>query len=423
MSSATLARALPDLTPGGRLARIHVRGRSLQVLQRSVLSGELTVSMSEVTTLSLVFADPELVILESGLFRKGVPVTYGRRLQLVVTTRTIEDSSGVPQLTIEAMDRGAQKARHTRGELVRRDVSPSTYVAIGAKEAGLAAVVQPTGRRRHITRKGASKGQPAEDEYSVWQRLADDLGFVCFVVAGVVYFAQPTWLHKHLPAIDVDWRHDERVLGLPRATESANDPSQPVSLDLAVTDELADVLIPGAGARIRHLPTFEATYLVTETRVPLDDSQGCSVSAATPVNPEPAPKGGSSGAGGTATAAKFVNAALGEVGHGDPAPNPASPTGGGPLDGGELVTWAAEQAGASGVNTTPAGIWSQCDRAHRTVALAAGRKLRGVLLFKPGEVAVSLGDGRAIAAVGDHYAIVSASAGWTAAAKVPGVTY
>jgi hypothetical protein len=423
VSSSTLARPLPNLTPGGRLARVRVRGRQLPAVQRAAMTGELTVSMSEVTTLSLVVADPELAVLEAGIFRKGVPMSYGR-LDLVVTTRTIEDSTGgVPTLTVEAMDAGAQKARHARGELVRRDVSPSTYVAIGAREAGLRSVVQPTPTRRHITRKGASKGQPAEDEYSVWQRLADDLGFVCFVVAGVVYFAQPTWLHKHLPAVDVDWRHDKRVLGLPRATESVNDPSQPVSIELAVTDDFAETLVPGVGAHVLGLPTFVATYLVTETRVPMDDSQSCSVSAATPVNPEPAPKGGSSGAGGTATAAKFVNAALGEVGHGDPDPNPAAPTGGGPLDGGELVAWAAEQAGASGVNTTPAGIWSQCQREHRTVVLEAGRKLRGAVLFKPGEVAVSLGDGRAIAAVGAHYAIVSASAGWTAAAKVVGVTY
>jgi hypothetical protein len=414
---------LPDLTPGGRLARIRVRGRPLPEVARAATTGTVTVSMSEVTTLELSIADPDLAILQAGAFRKNVPMSYGA-LGLVVTTRGIGDGSGSPVLSITAMSAGAQKARHTRGELVRRDLSPSTYVAIGAREAGMRSVVQPSPVRRHITRKGASKGQPAEDEYSVWQRLADDLGFVCFEVAGVVYFAQPTWLHKHLPAISVDWRSDRRVLGLPTATETVNDATQPVTVDIACTDSLADLLLPGVGALLEGVPTFRATYLVTETRIPLDDSQPCQVSAATPVNPEPAAKGGKgSGGSGSATAARFVTAALGEVGHGDPAPNPAAPTGGGPLDGGELVTWAAEQAGASGVNTTPAGIWSECSRAGRTVDLAAGRRLRGAVLFKPGEVAISLGDGRAIAAVGDHYRIVSASAGWTAAAKVVGVRY
>lgn len=423
----TAVSPLPDLTPGGRLAKLTVRGRALSLLAQAATGGTITVSMSEVSTIDLTIVDPDLDILASGVFRRGVPMSYAG-LGFVVTTRQIADANGVPTLAVTAMDAGAQKARGTRGELVRRDLSPSTYVQIGARDAGLTAVVQPTPARRHVTRKAPGKGQPAESEYDVWQRLADELGFVCFVVAGVVYFAQPTWLHTHLPAVDVDWRTDPHVLGLPTATETVNDPSQPITADLSVTDSLAERLLPGWGARLLGVPTFDATLLVTQTQIPLDDSQACTVNTAAPVNPTPSAKGsGSSAGGGTATAAKFVTAALGEVGHGDPAPgpvNPAASTVAHPsIDGGELIAWAAEQAGATGVNTTPAGIWSQCSRAGRTVSLAAGVRLRGAILFAPGDAAISLGDGRAIAARGGRYAIVSASSGWTAAAKVVGVAY
>ena len=276
---------LPDLSPGGRLGRILVDGKTPTGLSVATCTGQLTVTTSEVTTLELVVADPLLVVLRSQLFELGRPVTYGP-LALTVESIEIADASGIPTLTVEAMSAGAQKARGQRGELVRRDISPSQYVAIGAAAVGLRSVVQPTPTRASITRAAATKGSPGETEYDVWQRLAGEVGFICFEVAGTVYFAHPTWLVAHLPAVTVDWTRDDRVLVIPNCRAQANDPTQPVTVNLSVTDSLADSLLPGFAAKVAGVgPPFDGAYVITSTTIPLDDTSPCTVAAATPVDP------------------------------------------------------------------------------------------------------------------------------------------
>jgi hypothetical protein len=275
---------LPDLTPGGRLARIAIDGRVPTGLSSATTTGSLTVSTAEVTTLELTVADPRLVVLASNLFRLGRSVTYGR-LSLVVVSRQVADAGGVPTLTIEAMSAGAQRARAQRGQLVRRDLSPSSYVAIGAAAAGLRAVTQATPVRSSITRAADAKGSPGESEYDVWQRLAGEVGFICFEVAGVVYFGHPTWLVRELPTVKLAYPSERRLLQIPTCRAQTNDLTQPVTVDAAVTDSLADALLPGVCCELAGVPTFNGRYIVTSTTIPLDDSQPCTVAAATPVDP------------------------------------------------------------------------------------------------------------------------------------------
>jgi peptidoglycan hydrolase-like protein with peptidoglycan-binding domain len=91
----------------------------------------------------------------------------------------------------------------------------------------------------------------------------------------------------------------------------------------------------------------------------------------------------------------------------------------------ELVQWAAHQAGV----TVPDGTMNQVPyfRQQGTqISVDQALRTRGALLFRPGHVAISLGDGRTIEAKGSAYGVNIFSAqgrGWTSGALIPGLKY
>ncbi|MCY1074283.1 NlpC/P60 family protein [Archangium sp. miwbw1] len=91
----------------------------------------------------------------------------------------------------------------------------------------------------------------------------------------------------------------------------------------------------------------------------------------------------------------------------------------------ELVEWAARQVGV----TFPDGTMNQLPyikRNNKTISVAQAIKTLGALLFRPGHVAISLGDGRTIEAKGKKYGVGIFSAHnrkWTTGGLIPGMTY
>ncbi|MDY7231808.1 peptidoglycan-binding protein [Hyalangium rubrum] len=141
---------------------------------------------------------------------------------------------------------------------------------------------------------------------------------------------------------------------------------------------------------------------------------------ATPPAPQPGP-------GGRGTAENFVQRALSQAGDryifgAEVNLNDSNPRA---FDCSELVQWAAHQAGVS----IPDGTMNQLPHAQRagtTMSVEEALRTRGALLFRPGHVAISLGDGRTIEAKGSAYGVGVFSAhnrGWTAGARVPGLQY
>ena len=141
----------------------------------------------------------------------------------------------------------------------------------------------------------------------------------------------------------------------------------------------------------------------------------------TPLPPQPP------GPAGRGTAEAFVQKALAQRGDryifGTETnlndPNPKA------FDCSELVQWAAHQAGVS----VPDGTMNQLPyfkQKGTTISVDQALKTRGALLFRPGHVAISLGDGRTIEARGRDYGVNIFSAqgrGWTAGALIPGLKY
>ncbi|MBN1209210.1 MAG: peptidoglycan-binding protein [Myxococcaceae bacterium] len=142
--------------------------------------------------------------------------------------------------------------------------------------------------------------------------------------------------------------------------------------------------------------------------------------------PAPTP-GPTPSPGGRGTAEAFVQKALAQ--NGDRYifgaetnlndPNPSA------FDCSELVQWAAHQVGVS----IPDGTMNQLphiQRAGKAISVDQALRTRGALLFRPGHVAISLGDGRTIEAKGSKYGVGIFSAhgrGWTTGGLIPGMKY
>lgn len=130
------------------------------------------------------------------------------------------------------------------------------------------------------------------------------------------------------------------------------------------------------------------------------------------------PPGGS----GTATTREFLWNALGQQGKAYVYGAEASPSNDNPraFDCSELVEWAARRAGVS----FPDGSGAQIDAA-RPMSVAEALRTPGALLYKPGHIAISLGDGRTIEARGRRYGVGIFDAngrGWTRAGTIPGLS-
>ena len=129
---------------------------------------------------------------------------------------------------------------------------------------------------------------------------------------------------------------------------------------------------------------------------------------------------------GRGTAGDFVNAALAQNGDryvygAETNLNDRDPH---TFDCSELVQWAAHQAGV----TIPDGSSNQLAhvRRHGTeISVEEALRTPGALLFRPGHVAISLGDGRTIEAKGSRYGvgIFSAHGRFTSAGLIPGMRY
>jgi len=140
-----------------------------------------------------------------------------------------------------------------------------------------------------------------------------------------------------------------------------------------------------------------------------------------------APEGPGTGEWGTTgRASDFVQAALAQDGDryvygaetnlNDPDPDT--------FDCSELVQWAAHQAGVSFVDGSSNQLQA-CRNAGREISVEEAIRTPGALLFRPGHVAISLGDGRTIEAKGSAYGvgIFNAAGRFTTGGLIPGMEY
>lgn len=149
----------------------------------------------------------------------------------------------------------------------------------------------------------------------------------------------------------------------------------------------------------------------------------------TPPRPDPAPDSGGGAAGGRGTGALMANIALSQAGDryiygAEASASDANPSA---FDCSELVEWATRRAGGF----IPDGSTNQinyCASKGTVISVERAIAVRGALLWKPGHIAISLGNGSTIEAVNSAYGVRVMSATnrsfrWSKGALVPGLRY
>lgn len=299
------ARRLYSVT--GRLGNLYVRGAKLKgEIAEAVTGASLSLSSSEVTQLTLTVVDNGFDLLDSRLFDAGTPSARGSHVaygNLNLECRAVEvgarGSDNV--LTITARSVGASKLKRERGPLIRRGLSPTAFAALEAKGAGLRFVGQPSAERKAISRQ---TGDQPETSWDTCQRLAQELGYVCFEAADVLYFGKPTWLVGRAQTLRVTWkgrRTDDSIDALPTCRRTGDDPKNLATVEAALRGKLGEAALPGMALVLDGVPTFDGRYMVDAVALDLAEGAPVTVSASTPINPEPQPPeasgGGSAGSG------------------------------------------------------------------------------------------------------------------------------
>lgn len=292
-SAPRIPRVFPVVDSGPQLAAIRInRGRLASNIVDATRSASLSVSTTEVTELALEVEDPGLRIMATGIFAARALVDYGPLRLEVSAVEVNGGEAGRGGISVAARPRGVGVLRRTFG-LAMVNASPTTFAADCARRAGLLIVAEPSPVRARIALE-AEPGQPREDAWAGLARLADELGFVCYEAAGVLYFGRPSWLVGVLPPQRVAWARegtpDPRILGHPICRRTIDDPAAPVAVGLELAPELGERFLVGAALHLEGVPSFVGRYAITSATVDLGAADATiAITAETPKDPEPNP--------------------------------------------------------------------------------------------------------------------------------------
>lgn len=442
-----------------RLDRIIVRAGKIKVqTQEAVTEATLTWGVDQVTQLQMRLEDPGFVIWKSALFEKNTPILYRdegmKPIALRVTSLVVDGGgSATGGFTVNARSEGVWKLRRRRGPKVMRQTSPSEFVRAECKAVGLNVVTQNSPTRSQVARDVPQKGQEdvtgasKPSSWTTFLRLAQELGFYCYEFGDTIFFGKPKWLISKM-----DENPMRLALPLPGAPakllmwevpviNDSDDADPPVEISNIKVgkDRLAECR-PGSAVKILGLPPYNDDYLLNTMTMPLLGTGPIELTAITPTNPEPQPpskpsRGGGSdgddyddGEGGatqtgTRSAYDFVSMAITASGASyvygaEAVVSDSTPSA---LDCSELIQWALGRVGVPFVDGSAAQI-SACN----DIPVATAFRTRGALLYKPGHIGISMGDGRSVEARNptDGVGIFrAADIGWTDGGLVPGLRY
>jgi cell wall-associated NlpC family hydrolase len=291
------------------------------------------------------------------------------------------------------------------------------------------------------------------DQPSAWTtivRLAKELGKRVFIsgtrlVFGSAGFAT-AWTAPGAVRLSYSGYGDgERFLSLPSVTWVTVGSRQVMQIEGRIPLNRAPYFRPGVAVLISQIPgAIEDTeMLMMCSHLTHDlgtDTAGADITLLEPVDPPPQPPtstadginsgststGGTSGGGADGQVDRFVALALQQAGKAYVYGAEASPSDPNPraFDCSELVQWCADRVGISpAVPDGSAAQLSHCQSSGTLVSVQDGTNTKGALLFMPGHVAISLGNGKTIEAMDPKDGVRQGNAagrGWTAAGRIPG---
>lgn len=425
-----MAQAIEDVTIMGSGLSADVR----QAISKAKLSG----STSEVTQIDLSLTDPDWRILGSGLIAPAMRVEL-LDFKLEIASITTGDNGGVESLDIKCRPIVVRKLKNRRGKKVMKSSSPSEFVISECKAVGASYLVESSHSRATVSRDVPKKGEQEVNQppssWTTFQRLARELGFYVFEMAGTIFFGRPSWLMSHASGATVTARYasgavdNNRTLTAPKCSRSEDDPQTTVGVSMLVPD--ATYARPGGKLTLSGVPTFNGPYLITSFSMDLLETiQIAAIEAGTPLNPEPNPpttgKTTTTTRLGTRLASDFIywiNKQVGDKYQSGVSVNldSSNPN---VFDGSELIEWGAARVGVF-MPTHSNDQIEYCKNNGTEVSLSTGIATKGAILWRKGSTAISLGGGKVIEQVNGKVGIRTsgASSKYSRAGKIPGLLY
>jgi cell wall-associated NlpC family hydrolase len=426
------------------IAGLRILGTQITADLSNTIIGNPTFTAAVDTVPHVVFtiADPE----GDALFKLRNVWVQGNRVQYRDLDLRVDEIKFEPgghstgQLTITCVDDIVFALMKLRGPRTAEGISATQWIAQELRLAGIdpnryflgeSVPTQSVIARDDEDQAGAGGGGEVPSAWTTIVRLAKELGKRVFIsgrrlVFGSAAFAMrwsapgPLRLSWHAPPTE-----GERFLTMPSAKRtSIGSRSDVIQVTARVPLSRAQFFRPGVPVIIRNTPSIAGndwlTFMCTSVAHGLGtDTDGAEITLTQPVDPPPQPptantsagaNGGSTSAAGTSgggadgQVGRFVALALQQAGkryvfgaEASPSdPNPRS------FDCSELVEWAAARAGIS--PRVPDGSSAQINHC-RSIPLAQAIRTKGALLWTPGHIAISLGNGKTIEAMNSQAGI------------------
>lgn len=299
-TAVTTAKTGNILNPTNRMEDIILVGAKMRrEEQERCLSASVSMSMNQVSQVSMQFYDPGFEILDKGLLVPNARMDLGDAVMRVASVATTDLGSGAEGLNIVARPDAVRRLKNARGDKVMKDVSPSQFVIAECKRLKIKYKVQESQKRKRVARDVKQPGEKYGDKHggqppSSWttfQRLASELGFVCFESFGVLHFGKPKWFVEQYEgdALHVYWNtgpQDKRNPYLPECSRTLD--GELKTIQVSVPYKRWKETRPGRAFKLHGIPFFEeGTYIVSEVEYDLvGNDEQIKVTATIPVNPE-----------------------------------------------------------------------------------------------------------------------------------------
>lgn len=442
------------------LAELRILGAELGGDFQEVIIGtpRFTAGIETVPNLMFTVVDPEgdLLYRLRSLWVQGTRVQY-RDLDFRIDQITFEPGGHTTgQITLTCVDDIVYALMKLRGPRTAEGISATQWIAQEMSLVGLdpnryflgESVPTQSVIARDVPDQEGQAG--SGEEPSAWTtiiRLARELGKRVFISSRRLVFGSSAFAMQWAApgALRLSWHgleESERWLSLPSTTRtSIGSRSDVVQVTGRVPLNRARFFRPGVPVLVHRTPAIAADEWISFLCSSIEhgigtDTDGADIGLIQPVDPPPQPPQANNTASGTVSGGsggsadgqidQFVAIALQQAGKryvfGAEAkasdPNPRS------FDCSELVEWAAARVGIN--PRMPDGSANQlahCRRHGTTLSVQQGINTKGALLFQPGHVAISLGNGKTIEAMNPSAGVRQGNAngrGWTSAGKIPG---
>lgn len=291
-----------------------------------MLGGSVDLSLEETSEIQVRLYNRDLVTFgrNTGHANLGGDARW-YDLNLRVAALELRPVGGGSEVLLTLRDRAVQRLKRTNTDVAglpyessrppggaHKNLSPTEYAAIQARSVGLRLLGEGSARRTDIAPQKDTTGL-FESPWSVLQRLAGELGYVCFVAGDVLHFGRPTWLVRRVTSVAVNafrpelgapqpllgWgEYDARhTLETPGFRESEDAPYFGRTLQFRLPRWRGELVRPGMRVELVGIPELNwvpglppdrqpGGWLVSRVGWPLDNGQGpVEVQCIQPVDP------------------------------------------------------------------------------------------------------------------------------------------